>query len=223
MTKARILALDLDGPVLDVKEKYCRCYADLVRELGGTPLEDADFWTRKRSGQEDRALLAASGIEDRRDDYRRLFRERIESTHYLAFDTVWRAALQLLHTRMPSVLRLLVTLRHSREALDWQLERLHLESAFDLVLSAPAEADRRVETKVSLVREALGNGPLSGFFIGDTETDVAAGRALGLTTVAVGFGLRAPERLKAVDPDVLLETPGALERWGREVSGGTIP
>ena len=58
------------------------------------------------------------------------------------------------------------------------------------------------------VLNALGCRPGEAVMIGDSEIDVATGRAAGMRTVAVAWGLRPRERLR--EADVLVETPAEL-------------
>lgn len=111
----------------------------------------------------------------------------------------------------------LVTLRHDPEALRWQLEGLGLRPLFSRVLSTPAVAGlgEQGRTKADLVREALGAQRFEGWFVGDTATDILAGRELGLKTAAVTFGIRTAAEFAPLAPDRLLADPAELEGWAR--------
>jgi phosphoglycolate phosphatase len=56
----------------------------------------------------------------------------------------------------------------------------------------------------------LGVPPAACAFVGDSEVDVATGRAAGMPTVAVAWGLRTPAVLRAAGADHLVDTPAAL-------------
>ncbi len=74
------------------------------------------------------------------------------------------------------------------------------------------------EERADLAREAYrrlasGNGcvdPRDIFVIGDTSADIACGRAIGATTVAVTTGFEPREKLQAAAPDHLLDGFGPL-------------
>ncbi len=55
--------------------------------------------------------------------------------------------------------------------------------------------------------------------VGDSSFDLLAGRAAGLTTVAVGWSRIAPERLAACRPDHWVQTPAEIRRLCLGVEG----
>jgi phosphoglycolate phosphatase-like HAD superfamily hydrolase len=206
---------DLDGPILDIRWKYYGVYADLVRARGASPLGLEDYWSRKREREPDEVILAQSGLGQHTRAFQELRRSRIETDHYLAMDSVWPGLHDLLSGLGRSWQMVLVTLRHDREALMHQLERLHLRSRFDAIVSSPGEGGggERGDRKAQAVREILGPVRYHGWFVGDTETDIVAGQRLGVCTAAVTFGIRTPSHLARLDPDVMLDSPGALVAW----------
>lgn len=215
MSGERYIFFDLDGPILDVSEKYYRLYADLVSERGGLPIPKADYWNCKRQRVADEVILKLSGIEGWTPDYQNLRRERIETQNYLHYDRVWPGIPQMLSDLASQFSVVLVTLRNSPEALRWELEAFGLLSLFHHVLSASGDGARgeKAGVKVALVRNTLGFHAFSGWFVGDTETDVRAGQILGVKTAAVTFGIRTAEHLASLSPDVLIQKPQALVEW----------
>ena len=213
MSHTQHLFFDLDGPVLDVSTKYYQVYFDLVVERGGRPIPKAEYWAFKQRRVPDEMILRLSGITGWSEDYRRLRKTRIETQEYLRYDRVWPGVIKMLHDLRARYLLVLVTLRHSREGLLWELNTLGLSSLFHHVLSTDAPGRGRAEAKVALVRKALGAGRFCGWFIGDTETDIRAGQMLGLRTAAVAFGIRTAEPLMRLMPDVLLQSPQELVAW----------
>ncbi|MFM8328051.1 MAG: HAD family hydrolase [Pirellulaceae bacterium] len=61
--------------------------------------------------------------------------------------------------------------------------------------------------------------PQSGWVIGDTETDLRAGKKLGLRQVAVAFGIRDAIILGKENPDLLFDQPSQLANWFIQSSG----
>jgi phosphoglycolate phosphatase len=56
----------------------------------------------------------------------------------------------------------------------------------------------------------LAVAPRECVMIGDSEVDVATGRAAGVPTVALSWGLRSRDILEAAQPDYLVHTPAEL-------------
>jgi phosphoglycolate phosphatase len=218
----QILCFDLDGVLLDVSEKYYRLHFDLVNELGGQPLSKSEYWSCKRERVPENAIAERSGLAGRFNEYKRLRVELIETVAYLNHDRTWpgiEGMLEGLHTKG---LVFLVTLRRSGEQLQWQLAQLGLSRLFHRVLRAlpQAGAESRGHVKAELVRKALGAGSRQGWFVGDTETDLEAGRLLDLRTVAATFGIRSEQLLYQQSPDVVLRTPKELVDWAGNLQTG---
>lgn len=218
MSLEKYIFFDLDGPILDVSEKYYRVYTALVSERGSQPIPKADYWNLKRQRVPDDKILQLSAIEGWTQDYRNLRRERIETPEFLGYDRVWPGLPQLLSELRSHASVVLVTLRNSPEALKWELNALGLLPLFHHVLSASGDSTtgEKAEIKVALVRNILGSKAVSGWFVGDTETDIRAGKILGVNTAAVTFGIRTIEHLADLDPDLLLQEPQILAEWIKE-------
>lgn len=206
MTPAQII-VDLDGTLLDVAPRYRRLHRDVVVRHGGRPLDGDDDWQAKRDGALEANLLALAGLTgaaaSAADAARR---SSLESRRYLRLDAPWpwtEAALDALGRLAPLVL---VSLRRHADRLAWQLDRLGLRRRFAHVVCGPSTGD--LEIKARLLRDAGLACPGGAVFIGDTEVDIASGRALGALTVAVGCGLRSPERLRSSQPNLLFDHLG---------------
>lgn len=213
---------DLDGPILDVSEKYYRVYHDIVTEWGGQPIPKSDYWDSKRQRLLDWVILQRSGLLRGKteeadgegvESYRRLRQARIETPAYLVYDKVWPGIIQMLQALASQTSVVLVTLRHSPEMLNWELNYLGLLPHFGLVLSTSGENAVKGQVKASMVQEVFGLKPYFGWFIGDTETDIMAGKLLGLHTAAVTFGIRTAEQLRPHSPDILIDCPEQLIEW----------
>jgi phosphoglycolate phosphatase-like HAD superfamily hydrolase len=215
-----IVFFDLDGPILDVSDKYYRLYLTIIEEFGGQPLTKAEYWELKRQRISEFVILRLSGLTGDETDFTSLRRSRIEQKEYLTYDRVWpeaEEALRKLHfAELPLVL---VTLRHNAEALAWQLDQLRIDQFFSRILSTPAVegAKDQAGTKTGMIMNILGMGPLEGWFVGDTETDILAGRELGVRTAAVTFGIRTIDKLLSFSPDRIISVPGELDNLVRDI------
>ncbi len=58
--------------------------------------------------------------------------------------------------------------------------------------------------------DRLGVEPVGGALVGDTPYDVLAGRAAGLATIGVSWGLLPRAALAEADPDAIADTPADL-------------
>jgi len=204
-TKSPYFYFDLDGPILDVSEKFHRIYSDLVTDFGGHPLPKEDYWSRKKSRQADSKILEDSRLSSSLEkEYRRRRTSLIETESYWRFDRVWPEVRDAIARSPHCGTLVLVTLRNNRRELEAQLKHLEIDHWFQKVLSESGDAAGPARHDVK---------------VGDTETDLRAGKKLGLRQVAVAFGIRDAIILAKENPDLLLDQPSQLANWISQSSG----
>jgi len=165
------------------------------------------YWRMKRVRRPLSEILANTGIDEAA--YSKIWLAKIESPEYLPLDRVIPGAKQQL-TKLKDLFQLvLVTLRHNREGLDEQLHELKLRPFFSHVLSRASLNVNGWEAKKDLISSS-GLLSLPSWIVGDSEVDILAGKALGLTTVAVLSGIRDSKRLKEFEPDFIVDDIGDL-------------
>lgn len=103
---------------------------------------------------------------------------------------------------------------HISEGIANQLKRLGIEDYMSHVL-ASSTPDGPIKERIKLERlrdfmRSEGYDPCDAFIVGDSTEEVEIGKALGITTVAVGGGYYAFSRLKASEPDYLVSAPTKL-------------
>lgn len=191
--------LDLDGPLLDGKDRHYFCYQKIVRSFGLEPIGKEAYWEDKRNLGNRRDLLKRSGAESQYDAFLAAWLALIETPEILAFDQVQPGAMDCLRAwRIQGIRLVLVTLRADAKALEAQLERLGLRALLDVVLvcdhaSGGAGKARRVYEAFpgeSFREKAL--------WIGDTEADWEAAKALGCPVILVTNGLRTATYLESL-------------------------
>jgi len=205
------LFLDLDGPILDVRVRHYEAYRQALAEIGvACPLGADDFWARKRQKTPNWQILSDSGMAGPADAFVAAKKRLIESERLLARDRVWPEIRRLGDELFERHSVYLVTLRTHPERLRQQLGRLGIAGWFRILLAGPSPAGaERWCKKVEMVN-ALGvdwEKEQAPVFVGDTETDVLAAKALGFRPWAVGFGIRTPELLLRCDPERLFQSP----------------
>jgi phosphoglycolate phosphatase len=95
--------------------------------------------------------------------------------------------------------------------------RLEAEGLADLMTRITGGDDDSSE-KVEKIRQTMARlGVTTGVMVGDTPLDIEAGRHHGLGTVAVTYGWCAASRVRASNPDRLVETPAGLEAAIRDL------
>ncbi|MFH0935743.1 MAG: HAD hydrolase-like protein [Candidatus Omnitrophota bacterium] len=199
------LLLDLDGPILDVSERYYRVYKKIIEEIGGRPLDKKTYWRCKRKKIDLSKMLCLSAIKkDKALLFRREWLNRIERKSFLTYDRIWPYTRDTLKKLSIKHKLILITLRRSPANLNWQLRRLKLKGYFDSILcQGNNKGDWRV--KYDLARRA-GLHCACSFLIGDTEIDILSGKKSGAKTIALLSGVRCRDILRRYKPDYILNS-----------------
>lgn len=226
-----MLYLDLDGTLLDVRERHYATYVELLgqTDLRGVPIPKAEYWGLRIKNKPWREILKRSRLFPTRfDAFGERFDERLETPEMLALDVVREGvvtALGKIYTKTPICL---VTQRRDHEELENQLAGLGLDKYFAAVLSGAPPKPRRPDPnlrwkhKADLVRKRYRILPTETLYVGDTENDVKAARSLGFEVWLVEGGHREKELQIKADPDrIVSDLSGALKfllpggRWQR--------
>ena len=99
-----------------------------------------------------------------------------------------------------------------------------LEGRFVVVLGGDSVPRKKpAPDPVLEAAQRLGVDPAACAVVGDTETDVDAGRAAGAVTVGVGWGYGTRARLEDAGVGYLVEVPAALPPLLRALTPSTAP
>lgn len=226
-----MLFLDLDGTLLDVTRRHYATYLTVLEQpdVRGVPIPDREYWGLRREGRPPEEILKRSRLFPTKYKlFQERFDEALESPEMLGLDVLRpgvETALGKFYTKTPIVL---VTQRRDGEALESQLASLKIRKYFVTVLSgAPvrgrrADPDLRWRHKAQLVKARYKLLPTESVYIGDTETDVKAARALCFDVFLVEGGHRTKELQMKADPDrIVADLPASLKfllpggRWQR--------
>lgn len=199
MSEIKRLFLDLDGPLLDGKERHYHCYRTILEGFGYEPIEIETYWAAKRGVLNRRELLKMSGAESIYDEFYAAWMSMIESPEALSFDRIQSGAIDcLLKWKQQGIVLTLVTLRNNKQALEQQLELVGLRPFLDTVLVC--DHAKGGEGKAEAVSDLFESELLTNnsIWIGDTEADWRAATILGMNVVLVTNGLRDPNYLSAM-------------------------
>ena len=220
---------DFDGPVVDVSDRYYSTYhlaltdtAKYYRQLL-TPqpaeiqlrqtLTKAQFWQMKQNRVADREIARQSGLGEAEIDF---FLQRVveivNCAELLQQDKLqpgvtW--ALGLLKAQGSRLI--LVTLRDRDEAIAI-LEQHGLRRLFTAIYgtaNSQAAYQNYAEIKTKLLERAMHEHQVTqlnshqSWMIGDTEADVLAGRAMGISTIALTCGIRSNSQLTQLEPTLI--------------------
>ena len=193
--------LDLDGTLLDVSRRYYAVHQEIVSQIGGEVRDAATFWRLKQEATSIEKLTGLVSSDARQ--YHRRWKLLIEAPSYLELDEWLPEAGVTLRSLAAHYNVVIVTLRGKANALHSQLRTLRCPDVAQ-VLSAPAGADPAAAKAHLIQSSPYYTKP--AVIAGDTEVDIRAGKALGLTTIAVLSGIRSGVRLATESPDFTIGT-----------------
>lgn len=192
MKKLDYIFLDLDGPILEGKNRHYQCYKDILKRHGGTVLDIDVYWDMKISKIKRDVLLLESNFGKTYEVFFEEWMKNIEDEKYLKLDVLKPDVAKTLKKWNKITDKIvLVTMRQNRDFLLNQLRRLDILDLLDEVIDCPPE---RKNTKY----EALKNKSFKkAIFIGDTEEDTNTAKMLNIQSIGITNGLRKKEFLDA--------------------------
>jgi phosphoglycolate phosphatase-like HAD superfamily hydrolase len=214
MRAIKHIFLDLDGPLLDCKERHYFCYRAILKKFGFKPIGIEEYWEKKRALLNRRDLLSLSGASEIYEEFLASWLLLIESPDALALDKVQEGAIGCLHSwKAQGIKMTLVTMRKNKLALEAQLAFTGLRPFLDTVLvcdhadgaQGKADAVRHIYSESSFKRNAI--------WIGDTEADWGAAQSLGCEVVLLANGLRNEGYLKELKDSVVKSSIMSLKEF----------
>ncbi|MFZ3122421.1 MAG: HAD hydrolase-like protein [Thermodesulfovibrionales bacterium] len=214
--------LDFDGVLVNNALRLHTLYSDLIREFDKRPLPMESYWMLKRDRVSEKDILQKSGLEDPAltELYLKKRAELIESKHYLQLNAVVNGCFEFLEFLRKQGETILITTRHNRENLFWEIDEKKLGPYFSKVLCGFDISIPPAEVKIKMVeKEGFPNGS-KGMIIGDTEAEILCGQRVGLFTVAITTGIRNKNYLMSMKPDMVFDTVDQIiESWDSIMEG----
>ena len=212
-----MLIFDLDGTLLDVRQRHFAVYSHVLRELGRPALPEAEYWRRRRAGEGTFAVVGDLPADDL-SRFRNAWFERIECRHYLALDRPYAGVRDALTDLGGNHRLILVTLRRDPDALVWQLAQTSLAPFFVEVISPSGGVPSR---KSGLLPDWYPMGQT--WVIGDSEADIELASDLGARYICITEGVRSADFFRARGQVFLASTvqdlPSFFRRRERRPTG----
>ncbi len=209
---------DFDGPLVDVSERYFKTYQLALADTQAVyqnrkislpilTLSKEQFWQMKQERVADREIALRSGLRaEQIDFFLARVRQLVNQSPLLQEDHLqpgvcW--ALALLHACGARLE--VVTLRCQAQARQI-LENYGVAHFFDSIRGTQdglGAYQNFTELKEQLLAEVLAENTACQsdvWLVGDTEADVLAGQAAGISTIALTCGIRSATYLKRLQP-----------------------
>ena len=211
--KIDLVYLDLDGPILDVKNKYHHVHVSLCKELGIITLLDRElYWEKKRGKEPLSQILNLSSDDLKISIYKKRWLEEIERNTSMAWDEVHPFALGVLQYLKKKYQLHLITLRRNKKNTLEQIEKFQLNRYFEERIYIIQQNGMSPHILKHEVIQATGATQEGSIFIGDTEVDILAAKLSGILSVGVLSGIRNKKMMERIGPDFIVEDIRGLTR-----------
>lgn len=200
----KTIFIDLDGTILDVSDRIYQLYKDILKKHNKKFLGKNTYLKLKREKTSISKILKESNSENILPDYKKEWNKLIEKPHYLKLDKITLPKRQTLISLKKDYKLILVTLRNNQKEFFNQLKRKKIDKIFDNILIFSGKFQHsKWRVKLNLLKKEQFNK--NSVIVGDTETDILAGRCLGIKTIAVINGMRSKRFLKEYKPNILIK------------------
>jgi len=199
----KLLLFDFDGVVVDSLDVYEGTVTRCLNKIGQPIMKSrADFLEL---------------FED--NFYTSLVRKGVDLTDFMNASTdilaqVNYGEIKLFYDLIPVLAKLkvanILAIISSSNSQDINLimTRFHLNGYFRDILGSDVNFSKK--EKILHAVDKFGTGKENTYYIGDTTGDIKEAKAVGIKTVAVSWGWHSREKLAAVGPDHLIDTPKEL-------------
>ena len=199
----KLLLFDFDGVVVDSLDVYEGTVTRCLNKIGQPIVKSrADFLEL---------------FED--NFYTSLVRKGVDLTAFMNASTdilaqVNYGEMKLFYDLIPVLAKLkvanILAIISSSDSQDINLimTRFHLNGYFRDILGSDVNFSKK--EKILHAVDKFGTGKENTYYVGDTTGDIKEAKAVGIKTIAVSWGWHSREKLAAVGPDHLIDTPKEL-------------
>jgi HAD superfamily hydrolase (TIGR01549 family) len=209
MRRFETAVFDLDGTIADTLPLIYEAFDAAFQPVFGRRLDDAEI--RAMFGPPDNYIIRSIVPAEAADAAYQRYVDTYEREHERLV-TAFSGLDEVIRKAAAAGMKLGVVTGKSRQTALFTLEALGLLPVFGAVYAGD-DVERQKPDREAVVRilADLGHAPSSpGAFVGDSAADVQAGRAAGLTTIAVTWGVPEHEALFAANPDVVVHDADEL-------------
>jgi phosphoglycolate phosphatase-like HAD superfamily hydrolase len=222
MANCRLFILDIDGTLFDVSKRYYLSVRNSLKKYGYSCPKKEIVMRMKRGGMSGNDILSRiSGLTNESNDAKLEMIESkrvafINSSEYLKYDKCVRGSKGALKSLSRSGKKIVVlSLRNNPRKTKVQLEGSGMMEYIDGIYLSndPIIGKDYIKLKSSMMKTASVDFriPLSRCCtIGDSPTDIIAGRRLGMFTVAVLSGISSKETISKHGPDIIIQDVSSI-------------
>ena len=203
MTKNVLLLFDFDGVLVDSLDLYAEAVTLCLTRIGKPILRSREDYLDLFDGNFYESM-AARGVD--LDAFTRVAAEILPGIDYGRMKPY--AGLIPVLTSLAERNFLAVVSSNGRKAIGAILERFGFAPYFQEILGSDFLLSKK--EKIDFALDKYGFSREKTVYVGDTAGDIVEARAAGIRSAAVTWGWHSRERLLAMQPDFLIDTPAGL-------------
>lgn len=216
----KVCIFDLDGTLTDTLDSLVFSVNETMKEMGVAPITRDQC--RMFVGNGVKVLLekalqvngekAELRIDEAMQRYDRIFKVNC-TYHVIPYDGIGN----LIESLKAEGMKLAVlSNKPDRDAVS-VVETIFGKGTFHWVQGQKEGIPRKPDPFAALqIAGELGAEPSEALYVGDSEVDIATGRAAGMTTIGVSWGFRGRESLKASGAGRIADTPDEIMEFVRQ-------
>jgi phosphoglycolate phosphatase len=195
--KERNIFFDLDGTLLDSRERLYRLFQNLVP---ASNLSFDEYWSfKKQKINHEQILKAQFGwLPEEIASFQKEWMSRIEEKDYLDLDIPFEGVHEFLSDVKENFTLYIVSHRQFYESAGYQLDKWSLTKYFEKLLITKQQSK-----KADLILNIVPSVNRNDIFVGDTGEDIKTAQSLGITSIAVLSGFLSKEVLTTYNPDYI--------------------
>lgn len=204
MRKLQTIIFDLDGPLLDVSNRYYFVHQNICKQLEvQSSLNKDEYWRGKRAQKALHNLLETYEDSPIIKAYQVKWQQQIEEKNALLFDEVFPYVKNVLKELCERYNLILVTLRKQHDAVIDEIRTKTLDKYFKNIIVVQPDRNPPDMLKYQAII-SLPNIDEHSIFIGDTEVDINAAKMLRIKSIGVLSGIRNAAIMKQLNPDYII-------------------
>jgi phosphoglycolate phosphatase-like HAD superfamily hydrolase len=207
---------DIDGPIIDVSDRYYRAYLESLKGYDinkDKVLSKEAFWILKqnRISELEIGLMVGLSLKEAKSsgDTRKDLNFKFEN---LYFDKLFDDVIKTFDYLKSNYISYFVVTLRSRKELNFAIKQFKLNKYLDEDYIFPFDEDTKVQNDIQGKYSLIYNGmnklalnSLDTWVIGDSDTDIHAGRLARCgKVIGISRGMRSKEQLQILQPDYIV-------------------